>query len=66
MVAVPLGFLAVGFPVAGYEFAFSPSYPMFGAAFLVALAVTVAATLLPTLPSLRRPAPRVIARLVAE
>ena len=66
MVAVAVGFLAVGFPAAGYEFAFSPSYPTFGLAFALALAVTVGATLLPTLPSLRRPAPRVIARLVAE
>lgn len=66
MVAVAVGFLAVGFPVAGYEFAFSPSYPMFGGVFALALVITVAATLLPTLRSLRLPAPRVIARLVAE
>lgn len=66
MVAVPVAFLAVGFPAAGLVFAFSPSYGAFALAFAVALAITVAATLLPTLPSLRRPEPRVIARLVAE
>jgi putative ABC transport system permease protein len=66
MVAVPIAFLAVGLPAAGFEFAFSPSSWAFALAFAVALAVTVAATLLPTLASLRRPEPRVIARLVAE
>jgi len=66
MVAVPIGFLAVGLPAAGFAFAFSPDYVAFALAFVVALAVTVAATLLPTLASLRRPEPRVIARLVAE
>ncbi|HEX8510138.1 MAG TPA: FtsX-like permease family protein [Propionibacteriaceae bacterium] len=66
MVAVAVGFLAVGFPAADFNFAFSPSLLTFAIAFLVSLSITVAATLLPTLASLRRPEPRVIARLVAE
>jgi len=66
MVAIPVGFLAIGFPAARFAFAFSPSYLTFAIAFSLALAITVAATLLPTLASLRRPEPRVIARLVAE
>jgi putative ABC transport system permease protein len=66
MVAVSVGFMAVGFPAAGYEFGFSPPYAAFALAFLVATAITVSATLLPTLRSLRMPEPRVIARLVAE
>jgi putative ABC transport system permease protein len=66
MVAVAVGFLAVGFPAADFAFAFAPPLLALASSFLVALAITVAATLLPTLPSLGRPEPRVIARLVAE
>jgi putative ABC transport system permease protein len=66
MVAVCIGIMAVGVPAAGLVFAFVPRYAVFGAGLLVCLVITVAATLLPTLPSLRLPEPRVIARLVAE
>ncbi len=66
MSAVAIGFMAVGFPAAQFSFALSPSWSMLAVAFAAALAVTVAATVLPTLGSLRQPEPRVIARLVAE
>ena len=66
VVAVPITFLAVGFPAAGFRFAFAPSWSVFAVALVTTLLITVAATLLPTLASLRRPEPRVIARLVAE
>lgn len=66
MVAASIGYLAAGFPAADFAFAFSPSYTTLAGALGVSLVITVAATLLPTLPSLRKPEPRVIARLVAE
>ena len=66
MVAVSVGIMAVGVPAAGLVFAFSPPYAVFVVGFLVCTVITVAATLLPTLPTLRQPEPRVIARLVAE
>jgi putative ABC transport system permease protein len=66
MVGVAVGFLALALPRAGWQLALSPSYLTLGATFAVAVAITVAATLLPTLPSLRRPEHKVIARLVAE
>ena len=66
MVAVAIGFLAIGFPAADFTVAFSFSWGLFAAAFAAALLITVAATLLPTVPSLHRPETRVIARLVAE
>ena len=66
MVAVSIGFLAVGFPAADFGFRFSPSWGTFATAFAVSLAITVAATTLPTLSSIRKPEPAVIARLVAE
>lgn len=66
MVTACIGFEALGIPRAGFTFAFSPSYLTFVVALLVCMAITVAATLLPTLASLRRPEPKVIARLVAE
>ncbi len=66
MVAAAVVFLAIALPAAGSPFAFSPTYATFGLAFAVCAAITVAATLLPTLTSLRVPEPRVIARLVAE
>lgn len=66
MVTIATGFMAFGFPAAEFNFAFSPSYLMFATAFFVALAITIAATLLPTLRSLRQPEARVISRLVAE
>ncbi len=66
MVAAGIGFLALGIPAAGVPFAFVPSYLTFLITLAVSVVVTVAATVLPTLPSLRLPEPRVIARLVAE
>jgi putative ABC transport system permease protein len=66
MVAVSIGIMAVGVPAAGLAFAFVPRYAVFAVGLLVCLVITVAATLLPTLRSLRLPEPRVIARLVAE
>lgn len=66
MAGLCLGFLAVAIPRVGYAFAFSPSYLTFVVALAVCAVITIAATLLPTLPSLRKPEPRVIARLVAE
>lgn len=66
MVAVSVGIMAVGVPAAHFIFAFSPPYSVFAAGFGVCAAITVAATLLPTLSSLRKPEPEVIARLVAE
>ena len=66
MVAAAVVLLAVGLPAAGFPFAFVPAYGTFAAALGACTAVTVAATVLPTLPSLGRPEPRVIARLVAE
>lgn len=66
MVATSIGFLAVSFPAAGFVFAFAPSWPTFAGALAVSWAITVAATVVPTLPALRRPEPKVIARLVAE
>jgi putative ABC transport system permease protein len=66
MVAAAVVLLAVGLPAAGFPFAFVPAYGTFAAALGACTAITVAATVLPTLPSLGRPEPRVIARLVAE
>ena len=66
MVAVSVGIMVIGVPAAGVVFAFSPSYAVFGLGLAVCVGITVAATLLPTLASLRQPEPRVIARLVAE
>lgn len=66
MVAISVAFLAVSVPAAGFTFAFRPSWAMFAATLGATTLVTVAATLLPTLRSLRLPEPKVIARLVAE
>lgn len=66
MVAVSVGIMAVGVPAVHLVFAFSPPWSVFAVGFLVCLAITVLATLLPTVASLRQPEPRVIARLVAE
>ena len=66
MVAVSVGVMAIGVPAAGLVFAFAPPWSVFGIGFLGCAVITVATTLLPTLPSLRMPEPRVVARLVAE
>ncbi len=66
MVAISIGFLSIGAPAAGFVFAFSPNYAMFLATLGVTTLITVVATLLPTLRSLRLAEPKVIARLVAE
>lgn len=66
MVLVSVGVMAIGVPAAGLVFAVAPPWPVFVVGFLGCTFITVAATLLPTLPSLRKPEPRVIARLIAE
>ena len=66
MVATSVGIMASGVPAADFAFAFAPPWSAFVVGFLGCLAVTVAATLLPSLSSLRKPEPRVVARLVAE
>lgn len=66
MVAGSLIVVVVGLPAAGFTFAFTPPAAMFVAAFLVTLTITVGATVLPTLRSLRQVEPTVIARLVAD
>lgn len=66
MVVVAIGYLAVGFAFTDFTFAFSPSFVVLAIAFGITLLITVAATLLPTLASWRKPEPRVIARLTAE
>lgn len=66
MVVVAIGYLALGFASTEFTFAFTPSVGTFAAAFGICLAVTILATLVPTLASRRLPEPRVIARLAAE
>ena len=66
MVGVSIGVMAVGVPAADLIFAFAPPWSVFAVGLLGCTVITVAATLLPTIPSLRTPEPRVIARLVAE
>ncbi len=66
MVVVAIGYLAVGFSLTDFTFAFSPSFVVLAIAFGITLVITVSATLLPTLASWRKPEPRVIARLTAE
>lgn len=66
MVALSTVYLAVAFPAANLTFALNPSFGVLGLAFGFCLAITVAATVLPTLRSIGMPEPKVIARLVAE
>jgi len=66
MVVLSVTFLAIALPAADFGFAFSPSYLTFALALLACVAITVTATVVPTLASLRKPEPAVIARLVAE
>ena len=66
MAAGAVGVLAFGLPAAGMTYAFVPPTAMFVAAVTVTLVISVAATLLPTLPALREVEPVVIGRLVAD
>ncbi|MFT4294868.1 MAG: hypothetical protein QM582_05580 [Micropruina sp.] len=66
MVGMTLGFLAVALPAAGFPLIVVPQYETFAASFGICLLVTIAATLGPSLGSLRKPEPAIIARLVAE
>ncbi|MCB0910194.1 MAG: hypothetical protein KDB60_01085 [Propionibacteriaceae bacterium] len=66
MAVVSLGHIVAGIAAIGMVFAFAvPVLPLLGALGVAGL-VTVAATVLPTLPAQRLPAPRVIARLIAD
>lgn len=66
MVGTAMVTMVVGIPRAGFVFGIDLSpWPVVLAA-LTVLTITVAATTLPTLAALRRPEPKVIARLVAE
>ncbi|MFV0460757.1 MAG: FtsX-like permease family protein [Actinomycetales bacterium] len=66
MVGISMGFLAVAVPAAGFPFIVEPHLLAFAGTFGVCLLVTLAATVGPTISSLRQPEPKVIARLVAE
>ena len=66
MVVLTVVFMAIGIPKTGFVFAFNPPYLELIIAVSACLIVITAATLLPTLRSLKRPEPEVIARLVAE
>ena len=66
MTGAALAYVAVGLQAAGFPFVLRPSVAVFGLAFAACLLVVVCATTLPTLRSIRRPEPAVIARLVAE
>ncbi|MGA4670979.1 FtsX-like permease family protein [Propionibacteriaceae bacterium Y1923] len=65
-VGVEIAYFWFGLPAAGYDPVVSVPWAYFVGSFLVALLITVAATLLPTLPALRLPERRVLARLAAE
>lgn len=64
--AVSIVYMGAAFPLVELEWGFSLPVAELLGAFALAALVTIAATTLPTLPSLRRPEPKVIARLVAE
>lgn len=66
MVGISLAFLAISLPAAQFPLAIEPNYLTFATAFGICLVVTIAATLGPSLGSLRKPEPAIIARLVAE
>ena len=66
MVAAALGILVVGMPLAGYAFGLIVPWGMYAAILSVALIITVASTVLPTLRARRRVEPGVIACLVAD
>lgn len=66
MAAGALLVLVVGLPAAGMTFAFVPPLAMLVGTLIATLSITVGATVLPTLRSLRQTEPTVIARLVAD
>lgn len=66
MVAVAVGILVIGMPLAGYRFGVIVPWGMSSAVLSVALIITMAATVLPTLRAWQRAEPGVIARFVAE
>ena len=67
MSAGAVGVLALGFPLTRrLVFAFNPPYGTFVGAVLVTFAITIAATVLPTLRARRMSEPAVIARLIAD
>lgn len=66
MAGVSFGVLAFGLPYAMTTSAVSMPLGIFLGILLMSWLIALASTVLPSLPSLRRPAPRVIARLVAS
>ncbi len=66
MAGVSIGVLAYGLPYAVDVYAISLPLMMLLGILLVSWVITLLATVLPSIPSLRRPAPRVIAQLVAS
>ena len=67
MTAGAVGLLALGFPMTHkFVFAFVPPYGIFVGAVLVTFAITIAATVVPTLRARSMSEPAVIARLVAD
>lgn len=66
MSSVSLAILAIGVPVLGLPFVVGIPWGILGGILLVCGLIVTASTLLPSLSSLFQPAPRVIARLIAE
>lgn len=65
MAAVGNAFVAYGLNILYPGASMAMPWPLLGVSSLLCLAVVALATVLPVLPSLRQPAPKVIARLVA-
>lgn len=66
MVGIAMGIIAIGFPAAGLSFALKLPLEAFTITLAVALVITLAATVLPTIRARQQAEPGVIARLVAE
>ncbi|MGO2586400.1 MAG: hypothetical protein ACTH9F_13750, partial [Brachybacterium tyrofermentans] len=66
MAAGALAVLTVGLPAAGMTYAFVPPTAMFAVTVIATTVITIGATVIPTLRSLREVEPALIARLVAD
>lgn len=66
MAGVTVWYLGILLPQIGLTFAPGIPWAILLGTFAVCGVITIAATVLPTLPSLSKPAPKVIARLIAE